>query len=76
MGIRRIQGLLALIKRFGPAATEEACSAALELHVYEYHFVRRYLERRPQPELKHIDPLIRALTQYCDLINSKTEEQL
>src|SRR5687767_10154603 len=74
-GIRGIQGVLSLIKRFGPAATEEACSAALELRVYEYHFVRRYLERRPQPELKHIDPLIRQLTLYRDLINSKTEEQ-
>jgi transposase len=75
MGLRGIQGVLSLIKRFGLAATEEACSAALELRVYEYHFIRRYLERRPQPELKHIDPLIRQLTLYRDLINSKTEEQ-
>lgn len=74
-GIRSIQGVLALVKRFGAAATEDACSAALELRVYEYHFVRRYLERRPQPALKHIDPLIRELTEYRDFINSKTEEQ-
>ena len=74
-GVRRVLGVLSLAKRFGVSATEDACSAALELRVYEYHFVRRYLERRPQPELKHIDPLIRALTHYRDLINSKTEEQ-
>ena len=74
-GIRRIQGVLALIKRFGPAATEDACSTALELRIYEYRFVRVYLERRPQPALKHIDPLIRELTEYRDFINSKTEEQ-
>lgn len=74
-GVRRIQGVLSLTKRFGPAATEDACAAALELRVYEYRFVRRYLERRPQPALKQIDPLIRELIQYRDFINSKTEEQ-
>jgi len=74
-GIRGIQGVLALIKRFGPTATEQACATALELRVYTYRFVRVYLERRPQPALTHIDPLIRELTQYRDFINSKTEEQ-
>jgi hypothetical protein len=68
--------VLALAKRFGAVATAEACTAALELRVYEYRFVRRYLERRPQPALKQIDPLIRELIQYRDFINSKTEEQL
>jgi hypothetical protein len=74
-GIRSIQGILALAKRFGVSATEDACAAALELRVYEYHFVRRYLERRPAPALKQIDPLIRELIQYRDFINSKTQEQ-
>jgi hypothetical protein len=49
-------------------------AAALELRVYEYRFVRRYLERRPQLTLKQIDPLIRDLVQYRDLINMKTQE--
>ena len=74
-GIRSIQGLLALAKRFGVSAAEEACATALELRIYEYRFVRRYLERRPQPTLKQIDPLIRELIQYRDFINSKTQEQ-
>jgi hypothetical protein len=74
--VRGILGVLALAKRFGAVATAEACTAALELRVYEYRFVRRYLERRPQPALKQIDPLIRELIQYRDFINSKTEEQL
>ena len=74
-GIRRIQGVLSMVKRFGPAAVEDACAAALELRIYEYRFVRRYLEHRPQPALKQIDPLIRELIQYRDFINAKTEEQ-
>jgi hypothetical protein len=73
-GIRRILGVLSLAKRFGPKTADEACAAALELRVYEYRFVRRYLERRPQL-LKQVDPLIRELIQYRDLINMKIEEQ-
>jgi transposase len=74
-GIRRILGVLSLAKRFGATATDDACAAALELRVYEYKFVRRYLERRPQLTLKQVDPLIRELIHYRDLINFKTEGQ-
>jgi hypothetical protein len=38
-------------------------------------FVRRYLERHPQLSLRHVDPLIRELTEYRDLINLKTKEE-
>lgn len=41
--------------------------------VENYRFVRRYLERRPQLSLRHVDPLIRELTEYRDLINLKTQ---
>lgn len=54
---------------------EDACAAALELQVYEYRFIRRYLERQPQLTLRQVDPLIRELTQYRDLINLKTQEK-
>jgi transposase len=74
-GIRRILGVLSLVKKFGLNAVEDACGAALELRVYEYRFVRRYLERQPQLTLRQIDPLIRELTQYRDLINIKAQEQ-
>ena len=74
-GICRILGVLSLAKNFGVPAVEDACAAALELRVYEYRFVRRYLERRPQLTLRQVDPLIRELTQYRDLINAKTQEQ-
>ena len=67
--------MLSLAKKFGAASVEDACSAALELCIYEYRFVRRYLERRPQLTLRQVDPLIRELTQYRDLINIKIQEQ-
>ena len=73
--VRRILGLLSLAKRYGVAAVEDASAAALELHVYEYRFVRRYLERRPPLTLRQVDPLIRELTQYRDLINLRIQEQ-
>jgi transposase len=73
-GVRRVLGVLALAKKFGLAAVEEACAAALEMGVYEYRFVRRYLERGPQLTLRQVDPLIRELVQYRDLINLKTQE--
>jgi hypothetical protein len=74
-GIRRILGVLSLAKTFGLHAVEDACAAALELRVYEYRFVRRYLERRPPLTLRQVDPLIRELTQYRDLIDIKIQEQ-
>ncbi len=73
-GVRRVLGVLSLAKKFGLAAVEEACAAALEMGVYEYRFVRRYLERGPQLTLRQVDPLIRELVQYRDLINLRTQE--
>ena len=74
LGIRRIQGVLSLAKKYGTAATEDACAVALEMGVREYQFVRRYLERTPQLSLRQIDPLIRELVHYRDLINQKTQK--
>ena len=76
-GIRRILGVLSLLKKYGTAAVEDACAAAFDVGVYEYRFVRRYLERRPHPQmfLRQIDPLIRELTVYRDFINLKIKEQ-
>jgi hypothetical protein len=77
LGVRRMLGVLSLAKKYGLAAVEEACAAALELGVHEYRFVRRYLERGPQAPLtlQQIDPLIRELTHYRDLIQQRLEEQ-
>ena len=74
-GIRRILGVISLAKKYGVPALEDAAAAALELHVYQYRFVRRYLERKPPVTLRQVDPLIRELTQYRDLINLKIQQQ-
>ena len=73
LGMRRIQGVFQLVKKYGSAATDDACAAALDLCVAEYRFVRRYLERRPQAplSLRQVDPLIRELTEYRDLIQQR-----
>jgi transposase len=75
-GTRRILGVLALAKKYGAAVADEACAAALELGVADYRFVRRYLERHtPAPlTLRQVDPLIRELTHYRDVIARKTQE--
>lgn len=66
--------MIALAKKHGVAAVDDACAAALDLGVENYRFVRRYLERRPQLSLRHVDPLIRSLTEYRDLINLKIQQ--
>jgi transposase len=73
-GVRRVLGVLSLTKKFGLPAVEDACAAALDMGVHEYRFVRRYLERGPQLTLRQVDPLIRELVQYRDLINLRTQE--
>jgi len=43
----------------------------------QYHFVRRYLEHNPQLplSLRQVDPLIRQLTLYRDLIENRTRQE-
>jgi transposase len=74
--IRRIMGLTGLARKHGAALTDDACAAALEsgLPSNPYRFVRHWLERRPQLTLRQVDPIIRQLTLYRDLIDSKTQE--
>jgi transposase len=73
-GVRRILGVLALAKKHGPAVVDDAAKAALEIGVPTYRFLRRYLERRMAVPLtlRQVDPLIRQLTLYRDLIDRKT----
>ncbi len=76
-GVRRILGVLTLVKKYGAAAVDDACAAALELSVATYRFVRRYLERHPPAPLtlRQVDPLIRDLTHYRAVIARKTQEE-
>jgi transposase len=73
--VRRILGVLALVKKHGGPSVDAACGAALELGVADYRFARRYLEHRPPVPLAltQVDPLIRELTHYRDLIAQRTQ---
>lgn len=75
-GVRRILGVLGLVKKHGPAVVDEACAAALECGTATYRFVRRYLEHRLAVplSLRQVDPLIRELTHYRAVIAQKTQE--
>lgn len=73
-GVRRIQGVLNLARRNGGPVVDEAAKAAIDMGVPTYRFVRNYLERRPPVPLtlKQVDPIIRQLTLYRDLIDQRT----
>jgi hypothetical protein len=68
-------GVFRLARNFGQAPVEDACEVALEVGVPTYRFVRRYLERSALTpvSLKQVDPLIRQLTHYRDVISRLTE---
>jgi hypothetical protein len=74
MGVRRILGVLSLAKKHGITIVDDAAKIALELGAPNYRFLRRYIERRaPAPlTLRQVDPLIRQLSLYRDLIQHKT----
>jgi transposase len=75
-GVQRIRGLLALSRKVGAPIVDDACALALKSGVPTYRFVRRYLDHRPALplSLRQVDPLIRALTHYRDLIDRRTQE--
>ena len=74
-GVRKIQGVLSLVKKHGAPAIEDACGAALEIGVPDYRFVRRWIDRHPPTPLalRQVDPLIRELTLYRDLFDQRTQ---
>jgi hypothetical protein len=76
LAVRRIQGVLALAKKFGPAAVDKACALALEMQVHQYSFLKHYFQHCPPAplSLQQVDPLIRNLLEYRDLIQQKTQE--
>ena len=77
-GVRRMLGVLALAKKHGPAVVDDAAKAALEIGVPSYRFLRKYVDRRPPVPLtlRQVDPLIRQLTLYRDLIDRKIGDPL
>ena len=75
IGIRRVLGVMSLVKKYGVEPVEAVCDEAMQMGIADYRFVRRYLERHPPAPLtlRQVDPLIRELTEYRDLINHMTQ---
>jgi len=73
--VRRILGVLGLVKGEGKEAVEHACDLAIEMQQPTYRFVREYMKRQPSLPitLKQVDPLIRELTHYRDLIDRMSQ---
>ncbi len=69
-GVRRILGVLSLVKKHGVRPVEDACQSALEIGFPDYRFVRKWIERHPPAPLtlRQVDPLIRELSQYRELV--------
>jgi hypothetical protein len=76
-GVRRILGVLSLEKKHGPAVIEDAAKVAGRSRRAHLSLLRRYLERRaPVPlTLNQVDPLIRQLTLYRDVIDRTGDAQ-
>jgi transposase len=74
IGVKRILGVLSLARKHGAPTVDEAARTAMDLGAPSYRFLRRYLERRPAAPLtlRQVDPLIRQLSLYRDLITQKT----
>jgi hypothetical protein len=70
LGVRRVLGLCGLAKRHGVIAVERAAQVAFDAGALTYRAVKAYLDRNASPpiSLRQIDPLIRDLTEYRDLV--------
>jgi hypothetical protein len=71
-GLRIVQGLLALSRKYETAAIEAACDTAWRSRAFRYRIVKRLLERQTaaQQTLEFLDehPYIRPLTEYREFL--------
>jgi transposase len=74
-GVNRVLGVLGLAKKYGADRAEKACALALEVGVPSYRFIKKYFDKQPNLplSLRQVDPLIRELTLYRDLIDRKPQ---
>lgn len=74
-GVRRVLGLCQLAKKHGVAAVERASKVALDAGALSYRAVKACLAHQQTAplSLRQVDPLIRDLTEYRDLIHRMTQ---
>ena len=74
-GVRRVLGLCALAKKHGVTVVERAAQVALDAGAHTYRAVKACLDHQQAIPigLRQIDPLIRDLTEYRDVVRRKAE---
>ena len=74
-GVRRVLGLCHLAKRHGAATVERAAKVALDAGALTYRAVKACLAHQQETPvgLRQVDPLIRELTVYRDLVLRMTQ---
>jgi hypothetical protein len=76
LGVRRVLGLCGLAKKHGVVAVERAAKVALDAGALTYRAVKACLVHHQAAPLalRQVDPLIRGLTEYRDLVCRITGE--
>ena len=77
-GVRRVLGLCGLAKKHGALIVERAAQVALDAGALTYRAVKACLDHRQAAPigLRQIDPIIRNLTEYRDVVRRITEGEL
>ncbi len=75
VGVRRVLGLCGLARKHGVVAVERAAKVALDAGALTYRAVKACLTHHQAVPLalRQVDPLIRELTEYRDLVCRMTE---
>ena len=75
LGVRQVVGLCQLSKKHGVAVVERAAKVALDAGALTYRAVKACLAHQQIAPLalRQVDPLIRELTEYRDLIHRMTQ---
>ena len=66
--MRRLHAVLRFAERQGAARVDVACAAAIDVGAPTYRCVRLWLEHHPPVSLMQVDPLIRQLEAYRDVV--------
>jgi transposase len=74
-GVRRVLGVLRLARKYGEVVLDDASAFAFLQGCPTYAFVRNFLKRTATPpvSVRQVDPLIRELTHYRDLVDRMTK---
>lgn len=66
--MRRLRAVLRFSEQQGAARVDVACAAAIDVGAPTYRCVRLWLEHHPPVSLTQVDPLIRQLEAYRDVV--------